>query len=358
MSQKKTNSASLERLSSKSVLIVADPYLPVPPLTYGGVERIVDILATGLSDRGWNVTLVCHPDSKCPAHKIHIPELKSEKLGRIRNASKILSHTLSNRYDIVHSFAHVDLTALIWPLKHKVIHTFQAFPDWQAFSKRIRIIPRKNLWFTTVGRHMVSTFEHIAPTLCIHNCVRMDQFTFRASVPSDAPLVFLGRIEPIKGTHLAIDIAKATNRKLIIAGNRSENAEIDRYFLERIEPQLSDQISYKGPVNDIQKNKLLGEAAAFLMPIEWDEPFGIVMAEALACGTPVIGTARGALPEIVTNGLTGQACSNVDEMINAVRNLDSFSREACRKSAEQSFSSEFIVDHYVQLYDKILEMNE
>ena len=121
-----------------------------------------------------------------------------------------------------------------------------------------------------------------------------------------------------------------------------------------MEPYLCEQITYIGPVNDIQKNLLLGQAAAFLMPILWDEPFGIVMAEALACGTPVIGFSRGALPEIVTHGVTGACCSTIEEIIDATLNFQSFSRQECRKAAETRFSSDRIVDEYVDYYEEIL----
>jgi glycosyltransferase involved in cell wall biosynthesis len=202
---------------------------------------------------------------------------------------------------------------------------------------------------------MVKDFNDIAPTHAIHNGVRIEQFDFREQVAPEAPLVFLGRIEPIKGTHTAIQIAKATGRKLIIAGNRSNKPEMDRYFVEQVEPHLSDRILYIGAVNDIQKNELLGSAAAFLMPIDWDEPFGIVMAEALACGTPVIGAARGALPEIVDHGITGACCESVDEMIAAVHQVENFSRHACRQSAETRFAAPIIVDQYISLYESILQ---
>ncbi len=266
----------------------------------------------------------------------------------------LLPHYITGRFNLVHSFAHFDLALPLWPFKQHVIQSFQSIPHWGAFSKRIRLIPKRNLYFTTCGYHMVDHFSSIAPTIAIHNGVKIAQFDFQPTVGADAPLVFLGRIEPIKGTYTAIEIAKSTGRKLIIAGNRSDDPLIDRYFEEQVEPHLSEQISYIGSVNDFQKNKLLGEAAALLMPIEWDEPFGIVMAEALACGTPVIGFNRGALPEIVDNGVTGACCNNMFELIEATRNLNQFSRSACRTVAENKFSSDIVIDQYISLYDKIL----
>lgn len=337
-----------------SILLIADPLIPVPPRTYGGVERIVDLLAEGLAGRGWSVTLACHPESTCRVDRLPHSTCDRDRGGRMKNSWNLLKHMAFNRHDLIHSFGHYDLTAPLWPLAKKQIQSFQAPPDWNSFIKRARLIPKRNLWFTTCGCHMVKTFSSIAPTYAIHNGVRIEHFDFQEHVDENAPLVFLGRIEQIKGVHTAIQIAKATHRRLVIAGNRSDSPEVDRYFMEEVEPHLSSRITYIGPVDDVQKNKLLGTSAALLMPIEWDEPFGIVMAEALACGTPVIGYSRGALPEIVDHGTTGACCHSVDEMIDAVRRVADFPRQSCRRQLEKRFSAPVIVDQYISLYERIL----
>ena len=348
----------MEPTRHRSILLVADPYLPVPPVHYGGVERIVGMLAEGLQARGWNVTLFCHPDSKCPVTIVPMPLREPDAISRLRNSAKVMLNAVTHRYDIIHSFAHFDLTAGFWPTSRRQIQSFQAPPHPESFAKRIKLLPRKNVWFTTCGHHMVEGYQHFAPTRGIHNGVITSDFVFQQAVAEDAPFIFLGRIEPIKGTHLAIDIAEAVGRKLVIAGNQSTSTELTNYFKEKIQPRLSDQVTYVGPVNDREKSKLLGAAAALLMPIQWDEPFGIVMAEALACGTPVIGTNRGALPEIVRHGLTGFQCESVEEMIQAARLTTELSREACRLAAETRFSSEMIIDQYVALYEEILNLND
>ncbi len=326
----------------------------MPPLYYGGVERIVAFLAEGLKERGWDVTLACHPESACQVNQIHLNHSKSYQYLRVSNMLKIGLEVLKGQYDLIHSFAHCDLTALFWPSSRLQIQSFQSSPSLEILAKRMRFMPPKNLTFTTCGHHMVRNISHLAPTWPIHNGVRIHDFTFRDNLQPDAPLVFLGRIEPIKGTHTAILIAKATHRSLVIAGNRSDNAESDRYFNEEVAPHFSDQITYMGPVDDRQKNELLGKCAALLMPIEWDEPFGIVMAEALACGTPVIGYARGALPEIVDHGISGACCHSVEEMVRAVLEVGTFSRSACQRAVEERFSAPIIVEQYITLYKSIL----
>jgi glycosyltransferase involved in cell wall biosynthesis len=149
-----------------------------------------------------------------------------------------------------------------------------------------------------------------------------------------------------------------TGRRLLIAGNHGTNGEEGRYWREEILPHLgSDGVEYVGAVNDEQKNELFGKAAALLVPIEWDEPFGIVFAEALACGTPVISSPRGALPEIVRRGVDGFLVSSVEEACGAVNNLSKISRGDCRQRVEQCFSSSVIARAYERMYAELVEAN-
>jgi glycosyltransferase involved in cell wall biosynthesis len=181
----------------------------------------------------------------------------------------------------------------------------------------------------------------------------MRTYTFRAEVEKNAPLVFLGRIEPVKGTHLAIEVARRSGMPLVIAGNIPD--EHHEYFGTQIAPHLDGvSISYVGPVNDVEKNSLLGRARAFLMPIQWDEPFGIVMAEALACGTPVIGLKRGSVPEVVADGVTGFVCADVREMVEAAGRVDQLDRSACRVRAEAMFSEDTIVEGFLRVYRRLI----
>jgi len=184
--------------------------------------------------------------------------------------------------------------------------------------------------------------------------VDVDRMAFRSTVPSDAPLVFLSRVERIKGAHTAIAVAKLAGKRLIIAGNHAAAGPERRYWDELILPQLeSGVVEYAGEVNDTQKSDLLGQAAAMIVPVEWDEPFGIVFAEALSCGTPVISTPRGALPEIVTDGVEGFLVSSIEEACKAVERLDEIDRHACRRRAVEHFSAAVIASSYERLYAEL-----
>jgi glycosyltransferase involved in cell wall biosynthesis len=157
-------------------------------------------------------------------------------------------------------------------------------------------------------------------------------------------------VERIKGAHTAIAVARRTGRKLIIAGNHAERGSELDYWMREIAPQLWNGIEYVGPVDDAQKNALLGRAAALIVPIEWNEPFGIVFAEALACGTPVISCPRGALPEIVRHGTDGFLVESLDQACEAVERVHTIDRAVCRERVKQLFSLPVIAAQYEQLY--------
>jgi glycosyltransferase involved in cell wall biosynthesis len=172
-------------------------------------------------------------------------------------------------------------------------------------------------------------------------------------VSADAPLVFLSRVESIKGAHWAIEIARRTGQRLIIAGNHAASGTEGTYWKEQIEPWIGrDGIEYVGAVDDVQKNKLLGQARAMVVPIRWNEPFGIVFAESLACGTPVISCPTGSLPEIVREGVDGFLIRSIDEGCEAVGKLATIDRATCRRRAEDNYSPDVVVDRYLQLYER------
>jgi glycosyltransferase involved in cell wall biosynthesis len=236
--------------------------------------------------------------------------------------------------------------------------SYQREPTLTQVKKAVKIARDNTLYFTGCSEYIAKQIRPFAPSIAISNGVPMDTYTFKASVEIDAPLVFLGRIEHIKGPHIAIDVAKKSGRKLIIAGNIPSDTQSQEYFHTSIEPHLNqEQIVYIGPVNDEQKNALLGKAYAFLMPILWNEPFGIVMAEALACGTPVIGFNRGSVPEVIQHGVNGFICEEPTSMTEAIAQVDKLDRNNCRSIAENKFSAEAIVSDYENLYKRVIIKN-
>ena len=343
-----------DRMAPLHIALTADPELPVPPKHYGGIERIVDMLAHGLVSRGHEVTLFAHSDSASAGRLV--PWSGSSSLSAadtIRNATTLARTVASNRFDIVHSFSRVAYLTPILPASLPKLMTYQ-----RAISPRsVRLghtLSRGTLEFTAISEWMMQHVKHIGRWNMIPNGVPLDAYSFRAAVAPDAPFVFLGRIEEIKGPHLAIEIAQRTGRRLIIAGNIPDEKRdwVETHVLSQVD---GDRVRYIGPVDDVQKNTLLGDAAAFLMPILWEEPFGIVMAEAMACGTPVLGLSRGAVPEVVQHGVTGFVERDVDGLAAAIGRLAVLDRSACRARVEHLFSETAVVCGYLAIYYKMLD---
>lgn len=333
------------------IAIIADPELPIPPMLYGGIERIISMLVEGYVELGHEVSLFAHAESKTSARLFgYSGKTSTSGLDILKNTFLINKELFRNKYDIIHSFGRLIYLLPQLPFRTPKIMSYQREPTISQVKKAKRLSKGNSLAFTGCSAYISNQILPYAPAYPIFNGVNLKTYHFSNAISKDAPLVFLGRIEPVKGTHLAIQIALATKKKLIIAGNVP--TEYNEYFEQQIKPYLSDQIEYIGPVNDEQKNKLLGSALAFLMPIEWNEPFGIVMAEAMACGTPVIGFNRGSIPEVIISGLNGYRCNNLQEMIVAVESIATIDRKIVREDAERRFSSEVIISQYLNLYSK------
>jgi glycosyltransferase involved in cell wall biosynthesis len=338
---------------SLRIAITADPYLPVPPRLYGGIERVVALLVSGLIRRGHEVTLIAHPDSRTPAPLIGYGVAPHQGVyPRARELVQVAGSllTLRSRIDVIHSFGRLAALAPVLPLRTvKKIQSYQRAIPWGGVRRAMQL-GRGSVWFTGCSTSLYASDVRSSEAThwrTVFNCIDPEIYTAITAVPDDAPLAFLGRIERIKGTHTAVQIARAAGRRLVIAGNIAD-AE---YFQSEIEPHIDDdRVTYIGEVDDGEKNRLLGHAAAMLMPIEWEEPFGIVMAEAFACGTPVIGFARGSVPEVVHEGVNGFVVTTVDDAVKAVARLESIDREVVRRDCEERFSCEAIVMAYERLY--------
>jgi glycosyltransferase involved in cell wall biosynthesis len=329
----------------------------VPPLHYGGIERIVDMLARGLVLRGHQVTLFAHADSATVGHLVPWPGGSSRfRTDTARNAATLARHVYAKHFDLVHSFSRIAYLTPILPLPISKLMTYQR----QISPRSVRLgqtLSRGTLWFSAISRWMMRDVEEIGTWRLVFNGVPLMVFDFRPHLRPDAPLVFLGRVEEIKGPHLAIEIARRAKLPLVIAGNIPP--EHRAWFQANIAPHVDGQrVFFRGPVNDTEKNELLGCARALLMPILWDEPFGIVMAEAMACGTPVLGLSRGAVPEVVEHGVTGFVADDVGGLVAAAGRLQEINRATCRARVERLFSDAAAVDAYLAVYSEMLSARQ
>ena len=334
------------------IAVTSDPFIPVPPANYGGIERIIHFLVEGLNARGHEVALVAHPDSAVSSKLIPYAirqEGISAHISNVTNINKLKAF----KPDIIHSFSRLAYLLPFMLSNVPKLMSYQREPTISQIRKAIKFSRKGTLSFSGCSDYISSKIKPYASTYTVYNGIDLNIYNFKSYVPEDAALVFLGRVEPVKGPHIAVRAALATNKPLIIAGNIPK--EYESFFKSEIEPHLNEKIRYVGPVNDSQKNELLGKALAFLMPIEWEEPFGIVMAEALACGTPVIGYGRGAVPEIVTHGINGYIAQGFDELCDFINSAAKLDRISARRSAETRFSSDVIVDEYIKVYRSLIK---
>lgn len=338
------------------ILLTADPSLPVPPVGYGGIERIVDALARCLRRKGHTVGLVAHPDSRCAVDaKFAWPAFgKESNRSGLRNSMALALAAMRFRPDVLHSFSRLGYLLPLLPCRVPKVMSYQRHTGGRQISWASRLA-RRSLRFTGCSEFICAMGRRSGGDWrAIPNFVELEKFTFVPEAAANAPLVFLSRIESIKGPDIAIDIALASGRRLIIAGNRADSGSEREFWDRSIAPRLGrDGIEWIGEVNDAQKNELLGRAAAMVVPIQWDEPFGIVFAESLAAGTPVITCARGATPEIVDQGITGFFVRGTADGAEAVSRLGEIDRSACRRAAESRFSCEACTDRYLELYGEM-----
>jgi glycosyltransferase involved in cell wall biosynthesis len=341
------------------VLLIMDPFIRVPPVHYGGIERVIADLAAGLTARGHKVTLWGAPGSRVDG--------KVEPFGRenewtdwsnLRNTGVITARLLSQlrNFDVVHNFGRLAYLTAILPVDIPKIQTYMRTVNPVNMRKVARLKARR-MHFTAVSEAIRHTG---APGggewSVIYNCAPTSQYSFRGDVnPNSAPLVFLGRIERCKGAHTAIQVARSLGRQLLVAGNVSTLPHEMKYFKQEVEPFIDgDLVRYVGVVKNVQKNELLGSAAALLVPIEWEEPFPVILPEALLCGTPVIGFRRGGVPEGIAHEKTGFICDTAEEMQTYVGRLAEIDRRECRAQAEMRFSDSVIVGEYEALYMRSL----
>ena len=339
---------------------LAPTYERVPPRTYGGTELIVALVTDELVARGHEVTLFATGDSRTRAVLRSVvaepvrygdatAALRHAEYLQLANAQAAFRAAARGEFDLVHSHAGIEGLVLAATSATPVISTMhnpfvpETGPIWEAYP-----------WF----HHAVSAAS--AATLPMRGAldpilhgIDVDEFFF-GEPGADEPLLFLGRFSPAKGADRAIEVARRTGRRLILAG-KIDAADAD-HVRSAILPHLDgEQIRYVGEVDALTKRELLRGASALLFPIEWDEPFGLVMVEALASGCPVIGFRRASVPEVVEDGRTGFVVDDLDAMTEAVGRIPEIDRRACRASAEARFTVGRMVDDVERMYRRVLE---
>jgi glycosyltransferase involved in cell wall biosynthesis len=333
------------------IALISSPWLPVPPPAYGGTEAVLDTLARGLRAAGEDVLLCAPGDSTCP---VPIAATRSRSAGTdavgaaVELAHLVRAYEAACRWgaDVVHD--HTLAGPLFAPRFDLPVVTTnhgpfddELLPLYRAISSLAPIV--------AISEHQASTAQDIPIAAVIHHGIDVDAFPLGEGAGGFA--VFVGRMTAAKGVDRAARIARAAGVPLKIAAKCREPAE-HRYFREHVAPLLGDGVDYVGEVAHDERCALLCDACCLLNPIDWDEPFGMVMVEALACGTPVVATRRGSVPEIVVDG-AGYVGESEEELAEAITRVDALDRCACRALVAQRFAASRMVTEHQDLYRRI-----
>jgi glycosyltransferase involved in cell wall biosynthesis len=321
-----------------------------PPRHYGPWEQVAFNISEGLAKRGIDVTLFATKDSFTSGKLDAIIE-KGYEEDKTRNAKVLecmhISYVMekANQFDLIHNhfdFLPLTYSGLVATPMITTIHGFSS-PQIIPVYKRYNDI---NYYVSISDADRHPSLKYIAT---IYHGIQPDEFVY-IEKPQDY-LISFGRIHPDKGTDEAIAIAKATGKRLLIAGI----IQHPEYFRERVEPFIDeDQIIFLGHAGPEKRKELLGNAIALLHPIHFNEPFGLSVAEAMFCGTPVIAYNRGSMPELIANGVSGFLVNNIEEAANAVNKIGHVSRRKCYEYATAKFSYETMIDKYIEAYKSIL----
>jgi glycosyltransferase involved in cell wall biosynthesis len=337
------------------VAMVSPVWFPVPPGRYGGIEAIVSLLTEGLVERGVDVTLFASGDSTTSADHVHVfEEAPSERIGE---TFWELNHALScltrlDDFDLVHDHTGLLGLTLFGLTGAPVVHTVHGpLTDVPGDMYRAACSVTRNVGLVSLTLAQRRPLPSLPWLANIANAIELDRYPFDPR-PGDG-LLFLGRMSPDKGAHTAIEVARLTGRPLRIAAKCREPEE-QAYFDRAIGPHLGDGIEYLGEVSHEEKCRLLAEAHAVLVPIEWEEPFGLVMIEAMASGTPPIALRRGSVPEVIDHGRTGLIVDDLAEMAAAVDRAGELDPLELRREAAERFSTQRMVDAHVAAYERLL----
>jgi glycosyltransferase involved in cell wall biosynthesis len=341
-------------VSRLRVAMIAPPWYEIPPRGYGGIEWMCHWLTEGLVQRGHEVTLVGAGEKRTSASFLQTyASPPTEQLGcavpEIVHAAAARRLVEGQNFDLVHDHSFAGpLLARDRAAPTVITAHGPATGDLADYYSELGTA----VAVVAISEAQRCRNEAIPWSATIHNAIPVHEYPFR--VQKDDFALFLGRMNPEKGAHVAIEAARQAGRRLVIAGKCNEPAE-RAYFEDQVAPLLGPDTEWVGEADTEHKKDLLGRASLLLMPVQWPEPFGIVMVEAMACGTPVVALANGSVPEIVVDGVTGFVCQGVAELSAAMDRVDLIRPEACRQRAEKHFDCLQMVLAYEAVYRRVLD---
>jgi glycosyltransferase involved in cell wall biosynthesis len=330
-------------------------YEPCPPVLYGGTERVVSFLTEELVRKGHDVTLFASGDSKTSAHLIS-PVCKALRLDP--KVEDPLAHHIVQLKQVIDRAHEFDILHFHTDYLHFPVSPFLRAKNLVTLHGRLNIPDLLNIYSTFKKQPLVSisnSQRNLLPVQAnwlgtVYHGLPLDFYTMGSH--TEDYVVFLARISPEKRPDRAVEIARKAGINIKIA------AKIDRadqhYYRSVKEILKQEHVEFLGEVGEDQKEQLLRHAKALLFPIDWPEPFGIAMIEAMACGTPVIAYNHGSIPEVVDHGITGFVVNSIDEAVKAIKDIDRIDRSTVRKVFEERFSASVMTDNYLRLYEQLL----
>jgi glycosyltransferase involved in cell wall biosynthesis len=338
------------------IAMLAPPWIPVPAPGYGGTEEVIRLLCRGLVAREHEVTLFAPPSSSSTARvRTVLEDSHPDEIERARwevdHVARVFAAIDRERhgpdaFDIVHDHCGFTALAMADRLGTPLVHTLHGPFDEDALGF-YREHAHKGTIVAISRAQLDDAPAALQDAAVVHNPLDFDEWEL-STAPGEHVL-WIGRMSPVKGPHRAIQAAREAGVTLVLAGPVQPGQE--EFFAREVEPAIDgDRVRYVGELGGADKVKAYGEARAMLMPIRWAEPFGLVMTEAMACGTPVVAFAEGAAPEVVTDGVTGWIVDDEREMATALGRLDEIDRAACREHAQRAFGLDAALDGYEDVY--------
>ena len=330
------------------ILLIVDPDNPVPPIHYGGTERVADLLAQEWSRRGHIVDLLAGAGSRGYSGRLHLhrsPGFSMPSRARRKLQFQLQSCWAARDCDAVCNFGRFDYLEALMRLGKPILHTFHHPITQPLVDAAERQQRSARVLFHCISEHQHAQAEFNSTSVVIPNPIDLN--LYQEGDGTGGYLAFLGRLTRDKGVDIALCAARLAGKRLLLGGPVPKEPGAQEFFEAEVQPALDrGEANWLGPLDDAGKQSLLGNAEALLFPIRWDEPFGLVMTEALACGTPVIATRRASTPEVIRDGITGYLCDpaepDAQAFANAIRRLPALDRAQCRLDVEQRFGVEGI----------------
>ncbi|RJQ52614.1 MAG: glycosyltransferase family 4 protein [Actinobacteria bacterium] len=333
---------------------LAPPWIQVPPSNYGGIEWVVALLCDELVRRGHDVTLFATGDSRTKAHLRYVFDLgQTEKMGECLPDAMHVSAAFQSagEFDLIHDHSGFLGVAFSSFIETPVLHTLHgAFTSdvtkfYTAFAE--------SCYYNAISEYQRGCCPSLRYVDTVYNAIDVEDYPF--SNEKEGFALMISRISPDKGTHLAIKVAQEAGIRLVLAGKIDSGVD-QRYFESMVEPGIDgDRVRFVGEVTESEKRQLMSSASCFLFPIQWPEPFGLVMAEAMAAGTPVVAIRNGSVPEVVRDGKTGFVVDTPEEMVPKIAELGEIDPRECRSHVERNFSPSKMAEAYERNYWRILE---